>query len=100
MSIINLGEVYYRTAKASDEANARSILERFRLAPIGIVPVEDGLVIEAASLKARFPISYADAFAAALAVRRGARVVTGDPDFEPLAAARILKIHRLARTRA
>ncbi|MEK6716919.1 MAG: PIN domain-containing protein, partial [candidate division NC10 bacterium] len=53
MSIINLGEVYYRTAKVSDEANARLILDRFRLAPVVIVPVENQLVFRAASLKAR-----------------------------------------------
>ncbi|MBI2162560.1 MAG: PIN domain-containing protein [candidate division NC10 bacterium] len=67
MSVINLGEVYYRIAKVSDESNARRILDRFRLTPVVIVPVENQLVFQAASLKARFPISYADAFAAALA---------------------------------
>lgn len=100
MSILNLGEVYYRTAKVSDEANARLILDRFRLAPVVIVPVENQLVFRAASLKARFPISYADSFAAALAVERGARLVTGDPDFRPLEVAHLLTIHWLARTGA
>ena len=98
MSIINLGEVYYRTAKVSDEANARLILDRFRHTPVVVVPVENQLVFQAASLKARFPISYADSFAAALAVQRGARLVTGDPDFRPLEVAKLLTIHWLART--
>lgn len=41
MSVINLGEVYYRIAKVSDESNARQILERFRLAPVVVVSVEN-----------------------------------------------------------
>ena len=42
---------------------------------------------EAAKLKARFPIAYADTFAVATALKEGASIVTGDPDFkhvEPL----------------
>jgi ribonuclease VapC len=100
MSVINLGEVYYRIAKVSDESNARQILERFRLAPVVVLPVENPLVFQAASLKARFPISYADSFAAALAIGRGARLVTGDPDYQPLEDARVLKIQWLTRGRA
>ena len=38
--------------------------------------------MEAARLKARFPLAYADAFALATAIRFGARLVTGDPEFE------------------
>ncbi len=38
-------------------------------------------VLAAARLKARFPISYADAFAAATALRAGAQLVTGDDEF-------------------
>ncbi len=97
MSVTNLGEVYYRIAKVSDKSNARQILERFRLAPVVVVPVENQLVFRAASLKARFPISYADSFAAALAIERGARLVTGDPDFHPLELAKLVKIHWLSR---
>jgi ribonuclease VapC len=100
MSVMNLGEVYYRTAKVSDEANARLILDRFRHAPVVLVPVENQLVFQAASLKARFPISYADSFAAALAVQRDARLVTGDPDFRSLGVASLLRIQWLARTGA
>jgi ribonuclease VapC len=33
-------------------------------------------------LKARFPIAYADAFAAALAQKHGCLLVTGDPEFQ------------------
>lgn len=39
-------------------------------------------VLDAAHIKAHHPISYADAFAVALAVRESAIVLTGDPEFE------------------
>jgi len=35
----------------------------------------------AAMLKGRFPISYADAFAAALSLKYNCPLVTGDPEF-------------------
>ena len=38
----------------------------------------------AADFKARFKISLADAFAAALAKEKKAELVTGDPEFKPL----------------
>ncbi|MEW5989188.1 MAG: PIN domain-containing protein [Chloroflexota bacterium] len=37
-------------------------------------------------MKAAYPLSYADAFAAALAQELKATLVTGDPEFRPLIA--------------
>ena len=39
---------------------------------------------EAAKLKERFRIAYADCFAAALALEMNAPLVTGDPDFRKM----------------
>jgi ribonuclease VapC len=39
-------------------------------------------VIDAAKIKAQYPISYADCFAVATAIREKAVVITGDPDFK------------------
>ncbi len=44
------------------------------------VPANDD-IWNAATLKSRFPISYADAFAAALAQKYNCPLVTGDPEF-------------------
>ena len=49
---------------------------------VEVVPVDRPLVFAAAHLKARYPISYADAFAAALAKQNQARLMTGDPEFK------------------
>jgi predicted nucleic acid-binding protein len=42
------------------------------------------MVLLAADFKSRHKISYADAFAAALAKQRQAELVTGDPEFRTL----------------
>jgi predicted nucleic acid-binding protein len=42
-------------------------------------------VLEAARVKAQFPLSYADAFAISTALRSQAMVVTGDPEFRAVA---------------
>ncbi|MDQ6705652.1 MAG: PIN domain-containing protein, partial [Acidobacteriota bacterium] len=83
MNIFNLGEVYYLAAKARDVPYADRVLQNLR-ARVSSVPAADDLVMYAAALKARYPLSYADAFAAATAVMRNSPLVTGDPDFEPL----------------
>jgi len=42
------------------------------------------LLLTAATLKAIYPISYADFFAAALAVLKRGLLLTGDPEFRKL----------------
>lgn len=84
LNIINLGEVFYRCARVRDIPFARDILEKLRLLPIKICPCPNDLVLEASEIKAKYPIAYADAFAAATALREKAKIVTGDPDFRLL----------------
>jgi ribonuclease VapC len=79
---INVGEVYYIVAKhRSEDAAEQALLHLDRL-PLELVSNTFDEVLEAARLKARFPLSYADAFALATAIRFDARLVTGDPEFE------------------
>jgi ribonuclease VapC len=92
MSQINLGEIYYSTAKDWDIARADNILERMLGLPIETVSVSDEGVLDAARLKSSFKISYADAFAASLAMRLDCPLVTGDPEFLLLARAGLLKV--------
>ena len=81
MSAINVGEVYYFLRKHHTGALAESWRESSRTLPVTIeVPTADD-IWSAASLKARFPIAYADAFAAALAQKYNCPLVTGDPEF-------------------
>jgi len=81
MTIINLGEVYYITSRAYSQERAEEVLAMLRHLPIKLVAADEELALETARIKAKHPISYADAFAVALALRNGVPVVTGDPEF-------------------
>ena len=84
MSAINVGEVYYFLRKHHSEQLAESWRESSRTLPVTIeVPTSDD-IWNAAILKGRFPIAYADAFAAALALKYNCPLVTGDPEFRRL----------------
>ncbi len=84
MNEINVGEVYYRTAKDRSTAQADAFLRILETLPIQILGNTFPQVIEAARLKARYPIAYADAFALATAIREQAVLVTGDPEFRAI----------------
>ncbi len=93
ISSVNLGEVWYSLARrrSRDMANQQITV----LAEIGLerVDVDWPMVLEAAGYKSRHKISYADAFAAALAKQRNAELVTGDREFRALEPE--IKIHWL-----
>lgn len=81
MSAVNVGEVYYFLRQHHNDALAESWRESSRTLPATIeVPAADD-IWNAASLKGRFPIAYADGFAAALAQKYNCPLVTGDPEF-------------------
>lgn len=83
ISWINLGEVFYVEARIAGEAAAAAAVERVRLA-LRAEPVDADLVLGAARVKARHPLSYADAFAVALAERLRLPLMTGDPEITAL----------------
>jgi len=83
MNEINVGEVYYILARERSLDAAEYFLHDI-LQALDIKAVPNSLpdVIEAARIKAQFPIPYADSFAVATAVKYGATLVTGDLDFK------------------
>ncbi|MBI3989731.1 MAG: type II toxin-antitoxin system VapC family toxin [candidate division NC10 bacterium] len=81
LSVINLGEVYYRLARQHGHPLAQEIIWQLETLPIQLYPCDQDLALEAAKIKADYPMAYADAFAVATALRENAAVVTGDPEF-------------------
>ena len=95
LSIVNLGEVYYRVGKRSNRAAALDTLKDIRRLSLTIVSASDEMVLAAADLKIEHAISYADAFAVALADRAGATLVSGNPEFDQLQdRIELEKLHR------
>jgi ribonuclease VapC len=73
-------------ARKHDPRAAEEFLTRLPSLPIRLVLPEEEDIISAAKLKAAYRLSYADAFASALAMKEGAAVITGDPEMRELAA--------------
>jgi predicted nucleic acid-binding protein len=95
ISIINLGEVYYRIGRAKGRKEADDTLKNLYQLPMIILPATDPIVLEAAALKMESAISYADAFAATECRRLKATLVTGDPELIRIKG--IIQVEKLKR---
>lgn len=81
---INLGEVVYRIGKVFGWTIAERKQAEIALLPIEIIAFSDDIFQAALRLKAEFAMSYADCFAAALAIREQAVLLSSDPEFDVL----------------
>jgi len=83
MNDINVGEAYYIIARERGPEQADDFVDVI-LPSLPITLVTNSLqeVIEAARIKAKYPLAYADCFAVATAYRQKAPLITGDPEFK------------------
>lgn len=86
LSVVNLGEVAYIIEREKGVAATRLALAAVDQLPIKIVDVDRRIALAAAHIKARYPMSYADAFVVALAQQVQAVILTGDPEFRKVEA--------------
>lgn len=84
MSVVNVGEVWYTLAREVSEEEADAGVKMLSDLRIQFENVDWELTQEAARFKSQNKMSYADAFAAALAKVKKADLVTGDNEFKPL----------------
>lgn len=95
---LHLGEVYSITLREQGEEMADIAYSRIRAFPLTYNDtISESLLLKAAALKAKYPISDADSFAAALAVLNDCLLLSGDPDYKALEDEGILKMHWLNR---
>ena len=93
---IHIGEVYYITFREQGKSLADLAYARIKALPIKMIDrIDEELLLTAAGLKAKYPISYADSFAAALAMIKNCPLLTGDPEFKSLEKQRIVSIEWL-----
>ena len=96
LHVIHLGEVYYITLREQGQDLADLAFSRIKAFPVNLVQhINDKLLLMAATLKANYPISYADSFAAALAIINKCPLLTGDPEFKILEKQGIITIEWL-----
>jgi len=87
LCVVNWGEIYYNTMRTVSQEAAEQKAKEIAGLTIELVGVEADnleLVRQAAIYKATRRLSYADAFAAALAKIRNAELVTGDHEFRQI----------------
>ena len=82
MSVINFGECAYIIERERGIKAARMAIAGIGQLPITLVNAGQAETLAAAHIKANYKVSYADAFAIALAQSQQAAVVTGDPEFK------------------
>jgi len=93
---IHLGEVYYITWREQGRNVAELAYARIKALPLNLIDrIDEELLLTAAGLKARHPLSYADCFAAALAMIKNCHLLTGDPEFRSLEKEAMLSIEWL-----
>jgi ribonuclease VapC len=82
MNEINVGETYYVVFRHRGVENAEYFLETILAGlPITLVHNDFQDVIDAARIKAEYPLSFAGCFAVVTARRESATILTGDPEF-------------------
>ncbi|MFC1713451.1 type II toxin-antitoxin system VapC family toxin [Candidatus Poribacteria bacterium] len=85
MHAINLGEVLYTVFREEGEIQAMNVYSAVRRYPVEFVDdLSESFLLNVISLKGTYPISYADAFAAATAIEMNGILVTGDPELKRL----------------
>jgi len=94
MSVVNLGEAYYILMRYLGEPVAAKTVSTLRQV-VSFIPAGLDETIAAARIKEKFKMGYADSFAAALALRMNATLVSADPVFEKLGKSiKLLKLPR------
>ncbi|MBT3368861.1 MAG: type II toxin-antitoxin system VapC family toxin, partial [Nitrospina sp.] len=83
---INIGETYYILYRKRSREQAEFFLDTV-LPGLSITVLSNSFedIMAAARIKAEYPLSFADCFAAATARRENAIVLTGDPEFKKIA---------------
>jgi len=81
ISAVTWGEVFYVAWRRHGENTAREAEASLHRMPISVIAADRERAMRAGTLKQRHGLSYADAFAAELAIERSAWLVTADPEF-------------------
>lgn len=86
ISVISLGECLYIVEREQGLAAAHRAIAAIRQMPVLEAEANRERTFAAAHVKAHHRVSFADAFAVALAQEKMAAVVTGDPEFRQVEA--------------
>ena len=83
ISVVNLAEVLYISARYSTLEEAGKAIQKVK-ALVEFASSDTEQALAAAEIRYRYKLGLADCFAAELAMRTGATLVTADPEFAKL----------------
>ncbi len=84
MSAVNYGEVYGKILRDRGPEQALTAVQAVSPLPIAMLDATPQRACQAADIKVKHKLYYADSFAAALAIEHKATLVTSDSDFRKL----------------
>jgi predicted nucleic acid-binding protein len=84
MSVVNWGEVYSLAWRHGGEGQAEAAFSTVLQLPIRLVDADLRSAMRAAEIKQRHGLHFTDCFAAELALRNKATLITSDTDFRRL----------------
>ncbi len=84
MSWMNLGEVYYILYRQYGASEAETTLKEILQLPVKFNEPDKKTIKNAAEIKGKYRLSYADAFAIALTQEVNGTLLTGDPEIVSL----------------
>jgi len=84
ISAVNLCEVHYMVMREKGYADAEILTTSLRDWGLTVVFADEDMAKKAGQFKAQYPLSLADAFAAATSQKFEAFLLTGDPEFQQL----------------
>lgn len=82
LPLINLGEIAYIVERERGLHKAHEALGVIDQLPVELLPANCETVLNAAHIKANYPLAYADAFVVAAGMMHQGVILTGDPEFE------------------
>ena len=82
LCIVNWGEIIYHALRTGGEQRARLAEDILHALPINLIEANREFTHQAARIKAFNKMSYADCFAAALAMKNKCELMTGDKEFK------------------
>ena len=84
ISAVNLCELYYIVMREKGYEDAEIVMTSLRDWGLNVVLADEDIAKVAGQFKAQYPLSLADAFAAATSQKLGACLLTGDTEFKQL----------------
>lgn len=84
MSTVAYGEVCYVCLRALGAPGLEKFADALAQLPVDLVATDDNQAAAAAELMAHYNLAFSDACSAALAMRRGARLLTANPGLRAL----------------